>query len=142
MLMDNCTLCRMVAKPEEQPTFIAEFDRSIAFVYKDQVYRGRTVVVLKDHVTDIQEIRRDVAKEFYQEMMDVAKAVALCFHADRINYAMLGNRVRSHVHWHIIPRYKNDIRWGKAPWPHPRKYLGAKNYAELAQLIRDTLSRS
>jgi diadenosine tetraphosphate (Ap4A) HIT family hydrolase len=28
-----------------------------------------------------------------------------------MNYASLGNVV-PHVHWHIVPRYRHDARWG------------------------------
>jgi diadenosine tetraphosphate (Ap4A) HIT family hydrolase len=34
---------------------------------------------------------------------------------DHINVAALGNQV-PHLHWHIIPRYKTDDRWGGPVW--------------------------
>jgi diadenosine tetraphosphate (Ap4A) HIT family hydrolase len=33
-----------------------------------------------------------------------------------MNIASLGNVV-PHLHWHIIPRYRGDPRWGDPIWP-------------------------
>jgi diadenosine tetraphosphate (Ap4A) HIT family hydrolase len=33
-----------------------------------------------------------------------------------MNVESLGN-VMPHLHWHVIPRYKTDPRWGAPIWP-------------------------
>jgi diadenosine tetraphosphate (Ap4A) HIT family hydrolase len=35
--------------------------------------------------------------------------------ADHINIETLGNVV-PHLHWHIVPRYRTDPRWGNPIW--------------------------
>lgn len=37
---------------------------------------------------------------------------------DHMNIESLGNVV-AHLHWHIIPRYRTDPRWGQPIWATP-----------------------
>jgi diadenosine tetraphosphate (Ap4A) HIT family hydrolase len=37
---------------------------------------------------------------------------------DHVNVESLGNVV-PHLHWHIIPRYVGDARWGMPIWTTP-----------------------
>lgn len=36
-------------------------------------------------------------------------------HPDKINLAQLGNMV-PHLHWHLIPRYKDDTHFPESIW--------------------------
>ena len=51
---------------------------------------------------------RRLAAEKSGAVMDVVKA-------DHINIESLGNVV-PHLHWHIVPRYQGDARWGSPIW--------------------------
>ena len=44
----------------------------------------------------------------------VTAIVAVC-KPDHMNVESLGN-VMPHLHWHVIPRYKRDGRWGQPIW--------------------------
>jgi HIT domain len=60
---------------------------------------------------------------------------------DHFNVESLGNQV-PHLHWHIIPRYRSDPRWGLPIWMTaeselPRVALPA---ADRARLIKDLKS--
>jgi diadenosine tetraphosphate (Ap4A) HIT family hydrolase len=39
---------------------------------------------------------------------------------DKINLASLGNVV-PHVHWHVIPRWQDDVNFPDAIWAVPRR---------------------
>jgi diadenosine tetraphosphate (Ap4A) HIT family hydrolase len=56
---------------------------------------------------------------------------------DHINVESLGNVV-PHLHWHIIPRYVDDPRWGMPIWTTP---LSAMPDARLETSDRETLLR-
>jgi diadenosine tetraphosphate (Ap4A) HIT family hydrolase len=62
---------------------------------------------------------------------------------DHINVAALGN-VIPHLHWHVIPRYRDDPRWGAPIWPTnladmPDARLTGTDRASLLQQIRNAL---
>ena len=59
---------------------------------------------------------------------------------DHINIASLGN-VMPHLHWHIIPRYRADPRWGGPIWPEEAQHrLTAADEAALKGLLKQMLA--
>ena len=45
----------------------------------------------------------------------VVHAIVSVCKPDHMNIESLGN-LMPHLHWHVIPRYKNDGRWGQPIW--------------------------
>jgi ATP adenylyltransferase len=134
----HCQFCQMLALMEKHPCWIASFDSSSAFVYPDQSYPGRVVVIFKDHAEDVLDLAPSDSSQLYAEMLALAKSVRTVIRPVRLNYALLGNRI-PHVHWHIIPRYVDDHCPGEAPWPHPKIYASDEECLKLAAKLRDTL---
>jgi diadenosine tetraphosphate (Ap4A) HIT family hydrolase len=57
-----------------------------------------------------------------------------------MNVEVFGNQI-SHLHWHIIPRYENDRRWGGPIWTTTEEEMEIINlpnneYRELVEEIR------
>ncbi len=50
-----------------------------------------------------------------KDLRRAAQAIRLALKPDHMNYESLGNS-GPHIHWHIIPRYQNDPRWGQPIW--------------------------
>src|SRR5262245_48264110 len=50
-----------------------------------------------------------------QVVLGTECAVRDVLHPDKINLASLGNVV-PHVHWHVIPRWKDDCNFPKPIW--------------------------
>lgn len=119
--------------------FIAEMPHTVAFLLADQTYRGRTVVWLKEHFDDPADVPRELRTLLMDEVMYVAEAIRRTLRPDRLNYTCFGNAV-PHVHWHIIPRRKDDPDWGKAPWrENERTGVPDAEIAALAARIRKEL---
>lgn len=77
-------------------------------------HKGHIKVVLKNHKEDILEMTRGEANNFFNDLIKVSKVVNNVLKPDKMNYALLGNWV-SHLHWHIIPRFKEDKDFGNPP---------------------------
>jgi len=120
------------------PGFIIEMPHSAAWLLPDQTYRGRTVVWLKEHFDDPADLPAVLRAEFMTEVMRTAEAVRRELRPDRLNYTCFGNAV-PHVHFHIIPRFKDDPDWGKAPWREGERSLAPEDATAMAERVRKML---
>lgn len=111
---DDCAFCQLVADPQADATWIADFDHTVAFVNRNQMYRGSAILITRAHHEDLLAIGDDEFAAIARDLRALAGAVQQAFRPERINYANLGN-VMAHQHWHIIPRTEGDASWGKAP---------------------------
>jgi diadenosine tetraphosphate (Ap4A) HIT family hydrolase len=78
------------------------------------------------------------------ELQRTETAIMRVVDADHINVELLGNSV-PHLHWHIIPRYKNEDRWGIPIWTTdlselPKRLLDEDDYAILAEKLNNALN--
>jgi diadenosine tetraphosphate (Ap4A) HIT family hydrolase len=82
----------------------------------NQQYRGHGVLVFDPrHVTRLDELTADEWQAYAADLKRVTAAVVAVCKPDHLNVESLGNVV-PHLHWHVIPRYKNDGRWGAPIW--------------------------
>jgi diadenosine tetraphosphate (Ap4A) HIT family hydrolase len=73
----------------------------------------------------------------------VEEAVRQVMHPDKINVAALGNMV-PHIHWHVIPRYKDDAFFPGSVWSPRTQETSATNLEarkNLAQELATTIKR-
>ena len=104
--------------------WIADLQVSTAFVSRNQICRGYTILVYsKAHVTELFQLEKEDLIAYSEDLAKMGKAVRDAFHPQRINYELLGNVV-PHLHWHIIPRQKTDPL--DAHWP-----IWGKDYKEI-----------
>ena len=53
-------------------------------------------------------LEKEYKMKFLEEMSLVAEAVSKAFHAEKMNYELLGNG-DTHIHWHLFPRVSGDL---------------------------------
>jgi diadenosine tetraphosphate (Ap4A) HIT family hydrolase len=104
-----CPLCERVAKAANDPLLVTELETGVAFLFESQFYRGYTLFVSRRHATELFELKPAERAAFLEEMVRVARAVRDVFRPRKLNYELLGNVV-PHLHWHIIPRHRDDPR--------------------------------
>ena len=87
---------------------------SISTLYLDrnQTYRGHCQLIFDArHAVGLEDLSTDEFTRMMSDLHDAAGAIARACQPDRMNYACFGNVV-PHLHWHLVPRYRTDPRWG------------------------------
>ena len=97
---------------------IAELPRSWLILGDAQFYRGYSVLLAKRHVTEMHLMPRGEAHELIDELMAVGKTLERVVKPLKLNYECLGNQ-EPHVHWHVFPRYVEDVMRLTPVWLRP-----------------------
>ena len=106
-------VCKEVFLPEDLR--IADLSVSTAALFPDQTFRGRCLVTLREHYTELFQLTPAVRIAFVEDVTRVADAMFRALSPAKINYELLGNMV-PHMHWHVIPRYREDGVYPKPIW--------------------------
>ncbi|MEO8065748.1 MAG: HIT family protein [Candidatus Doudnabacteria bacterium] len=135
--MTDCIFCKIVNK-EIPADIIYEDDRTLAFMDIRPVSRGHVLVIPKLHSEDLLSTDDETLRDLIPKIKIIATAVMNAVDADGINlttnHGAAAGQVIFHMHFHLIPRYKND---GLKPWQHHDSE--PKTRAELAVLIKNNL---
>ena len=140
----DCEICQdslFTEKGVGHPQRIAELDVSIAILNREwQYYRGSSLLVFRDHVTELHHLDSDIRRRFMEDACRLADAVEKTFQPAKLNHAVLGNSV-PHLHWHLIPRRSSDPFPTHSIWEDefPQLRLTDEELRELAEQIRTNL---
>ncbi|MBW3002393.1 HIT family protein [Candidatus Woesearchaeota archaeon] len=135
--MEDCIFCKIV-KGEIPCQKVYEDDKILAFLDIMPVHKGHTLVIPKEHHTDILDMPDDTLAELAKVAKKVSKAVKEATKADGFNIgqnngAAAGQAV-FHFHLHVIPRFNND---GLKTWPHGK--LPDEEMNAIHQAIKNSL---
>ena len=138
---EDCLYC---AKGERLFSILIEIcklETSTLFLFREQTYRGRCVVALDAHETELFRLDRETLSTFSRDVAKTAAALQQAFGPSKINYAIYGDLV-SHLHAHVVPKYRNGHNWGEpfAVLPSPEKYLSEEGYREVIATIKEHVS--
>jgi diadenosine tetraphosphate (Ap4A) HIT family hydrolase len=135
--------CRFDApRPDdtEEWALIARLDASTLYLNRNQTYRGQSLLILDlRHACRPDELTLPEWNAFCADLHRAEIAVQRSVKPDHVNVVSLGN-VMPHLHWHIIPRYRSDPRWGQPIWPEaPAQRLSAEEESALKASVRELL---
>jgi diadenosine tetraphosphate (Ap4A) HIT family hydrolase len=117
---------------------VAPLSVSSLYLPKNQTYRGQCVLILDlRHAARPGQLTAAEWTAFCADLYVAQSAIVSVTQPDHINVESLGNVV-PHLHWHIIPRYVGDPRWGMPIWTTP---LSAMPVARLEASDRELLLR-
>ena len=103
-------------KSNEHWDLIAPLDVSTLYLAANQTYKGHSLLVLDlRHATRPDQLATEEWAAFCADLHRATNAIARSVRPDHFNIATLGN-VIPHLHWHIVPRYRGDARWGAPIW--------------------------
>lgn len=111
----------------ENPYFVKELGTGYVVIGDHQHFKGYTLFLCKEHVTELHHLVRDMKIRHLEEMSLVSEAVMKAFGAEKMNCELLGNG-EAHLHWHLFPRRAGDIESygnnGKGPaWWYPMEKM-------------------
>ena len=130
-------------KQGKNPHFVKELETGYVVIGDGQYFKGYTLFLAKEHVTELHQMEYETKIKFLEEMSIVQEAVAKAFQADKMNIELLGNG-DAHVHWHLFPRKAGDMKGyghnGRGPvWWVPWEEMSSEEYqpkeSDLLQLV-------
>lgn len=140
MLKDtNCAYCMEGELVAKFGIKICELESSLVFLFKEQSHPGRIIVAHKNHVSELVDLSDEERNVYFADIAKVAKAMHIVFQPDKINYGAYGDTGR-HLHFHLVPKYKDEFEWGGVFAMNPEKTILTNNeYDILIQKMKDNL---
>lgn len=137
------SICNYCSKNEALNNLMIEIGQlrvSTLYLFREQTYRGRCIVALNEHETEFFHLSQDKQDAYMRDVAQVAAAIEKAFQPDKVNYGAFGDTM-PHVHFHIVPKYKDGYTWGKMfeMNPSPNLLLTEEQYGELIDQIKSHL---
>lgn len=109
-MTNDCLICQRIEsiKNGTNPYFVKELETGYVVIGDYQTYPGYSLFLCKIHTDELHKLDHTFKVKFLEEMSLVGEAVYWAFGADKMNYELLGNTEKSHLHWHFFPRRNSD----------------------------------
>ncbi|MBA2937388.1 HIT family protein [Paenibacillus sp. CGMCC 1.16610] len=137
------SICNYCSKNEALNNLMIEIGQlrvSTLYLFKEQTYQGRCIVALNEHETEFFHLSQEKQDAYMRDVAQVAAAIEKAFQPDKINYGAFGDTM-PHVHFHIVPKYKDGYTWGKMFEMNPAAnlLLTEEQYGALIDQIKSHL---
>lgn len=136
----SCVFCSIVSGGFDAHVVYSD-DSCVAFLDRSPVFIGHVLVVPRQHVETLVELRAELLAPLFGAVQRVAAALPPALDAHGTFVAM-NNRVSqsvAHLHVHVVPRRRKDGLRGFF-WPRVR-YESDEHVAATASAIRAALTQ-
>ena len=135
----HCVFCGIVAGTIPSAR-VYEDDHVLVFMDISPITKGHALVIPKAHHDPLTAVPCQLLHKVIMVVQKIAKAQVDGLKADGINVTQangeLAGQVIQHVHFHVIPRYRNDPH----SWTSPqRKYDSDAELGQYAARIKKAL---
>lgn len=139
MKKDDCIFCKIAAGEIPSAT-VYEDDDFRAILDLGPAAKGHTLVIPKSHSDNLLSVEPDTAAKALKVISRTANAIKEALGCDGINVVQNNGEAAGqtvmHLHFHIIPRYKNDsVNIGWQPMKPSNEELAAT-----AALIKEKMN--
>lgn len=139
MKKDDCIFCKIAAGEIPSAT-VYEDDDFRAILDLGPAAKGHTLVIPKSHSDNLLSVEPDTAAKALKVISKTANAINEALGCDGINVVQNNGEAAGqtvmHLHFHIIPRYKNDsVNIGWQPMKPSNEELAAT-----ADLIKEKMN--
>ncbi len=137
--VSECLYCQNNETLHSLMIKICDLEVSQLFLFKEQSYKGRCNVVYKDHNVELHELSEEQRNAFMRDVAKTGKAIDAAFSPDKVNYGAYADTL-SHLHMHIVPKYKEGYGFGGVFEMNPQKTnLTDSEYSEIIEKIKAKL---
>lgn len=130
----DCIFCKIIAGQVPNYT-VYEDEHVLAFLDVFPCSKGHTVVIPKEHVSNLLELSEELYAHLFQGVRRAAVRVQEVLKPDAMNIGINNGKVAGqavpHVHWHIIPRYEGDGGGSMHSIVRMKEQIDVKAIAEL-----------
>lgn len=113
--LSTCELCG-----QDGGEVVVRGEKYRVVLVDDANYPGFCRVIWNEHVKEITDMTRLDRTMLMNAVWQVEQAVREVMRPDKVNLASLGNMV-AHLHWHVIPRYRDDVHFPSPVWAAPQR---------------------
>ncbi|HCY6766850.1 TPA: HIT family protein [Staphylococcus aureus] len=137
--MSETIFCKILTG--EIPSFkVYEDDYVYAFLDISQVTKGHTLLIPKKASANIFETDEETMKHIGAALPKVANAIKRAFNPDGLNIIQNNGEFADqsvfHIHFHLIPRYENDIDGFGYKWETHEDILDNDAKQQIAEQIQ------
>lgn len=125
---DACQLCR-----EAGGETLWQDERCRLVLVADADYPGFCRVVWKRHVAEMTDLDAAERRHLMSVVFAAESALRAAARPHKVNLASLGNVV-PHLHWHVIPRWRDDRHFPNPIWGADVREAGPRPAVEGAVL--------
>lgn len=108
MILENKLHSSVLKKFNHPNNLIKEFEHWFWLLRPNQITLGSSILITKNFYTSFSSLPSIVFSEYEIVIKEIELVLHNTFNYDKINHLMLMMNDPT-VHFHIIPRYKNDI---------------------------------
>lgn len=114
----NPPTCELCGGPGGRVLFDDGVLRVVAIDEAD--YPGFLRVIWNAHVREVTDLSVDERQHLMRAVFAVEQIQRAILAPDKMNVASLGN-MTPHLHWHLIPRYRDDAHFPGPIWTERRR---------------------
>lgn len=109
----DCIFCKIIDR-EIPSKIVFESNLNLAFLDIFPISRGHTIVIPKNHYTNLEDIPEEILSELFKSVKQIATVIHNKLKIDgynilQNNYKAAGQDI-NHIHVHIIPRSLDEKR--------------------------------
>ncbi len=136
--MVDCEFCAIARGQDSSVEVVCESKEWVAFFPLEPATPGHTLIIPRDHVSDLWKAPPSLAADLMQAVVRVGNAIEEALHPEGMNLITSAGSVAEqtvfHLHLHLVPRWKRD-GFGRI-WPIEDKSYSDAQLQDAAKLIR------
>ncbi len=120
---------------------IHEFKNSFFVIGDHQYYRGYSLLYLKKHIRELHHVPKAEYLELCEELYEASIALEKTLDPWKLNVMCIGNQT-PHIHWHLIPRYKDDKNHKELPmYEATRGEVDLNDYKTNSEVVKPLIDK-